>query len=217
MRKNIWTLAVLVTLILATNAEARMYHPATGKWMSRDPIGEEGGGNLYGFVENNPVNKVDPLGLQPPPYPYTTPFGPNYNPFYTITQNNVNTARGIDFPWTYKNYVEPNGPWDYKKNNRAFEDFGNYNFGATAAATGLFTNETARREAGRVQVQCHTSNPKWGNPKSGPPYGDDPNDQYWIQQGWDDYMKGMYGPVKEPSPFWGVPSQYWTDFYSRNR
>lgn len=32
-------------------------------WLSRDPLGEAGGINLYGFVGNNPVNKRDLLGL----------------------------------------------------------------------------------------------------------------------------------------------------------
>jgi RHS repeat-associated protein len=41
----------------------RFYSPEIGKWMSRDPIGEAGGLNLYGFVQNNPVNFVDPEGL----------------------------------------------------------------------------------------------------------------------------------------------------------
>lgn len=39
------------------------YNPQTGRFLSRDPIGEEGGSNLYGFVANNPVNEYDPLGL----------------------------------------------------------------------------------------------------------------------------------------------------------
>ena len=33
------------------------------KWQARDPIGEDGGINLYGYVGNDPVNLVDPLGL----------------------------------------------------------------------------------------------------------------------------------------------------------
>jgi RHS repeat-associated protein len=42
----------------------RYYDPVTGRWPSRDPIGEEGGINLYGFVGNNGVNRWDRLGLQ---------------------------------------------------------------------------------------------------------------------------------------------------------
>ena len=42
----------------------RNYSPATGRWASRDPIGERGGFNLYGFVTNDGVNWVDPLGLE---------------------------------------------------------------------------------------------------------------------------------------------------------
>jgi uncharacterized protein RhaS with RHS repeats len=34
-----------------------------GNWLNRDPIEEEGGLNLYAYVDNNPINEVDPLGL----------------------------------------------------------------------------------------------------------------------------------------------------------
>jgi hypothetical protein len=40
----------------------RYYDPVTGRWLSRDPIEEEGGINLYGFVRNDGVNKWDYLG-----------------------------------------------------------------------------------------------------------------------------------------------------------
>jgi RHS repeat-associated protein len=40
----------------------RYYDPKTGRWPSRDPIGEEGGMNLYGFVGNDGVNRWDYLG-----------------------------------------------------------------------------------------------------------------------------------------------------------
>ena len=43
----------------------RYYDPETGRWPSRDPIGERGGVNLYGLVGNDGVNYVDYLGLAP--------------------------------------------------------------------------------------------------------------------------------------------------------
>jgi hypothetical protein len=84
----------LALLLLATQAQAmRWYSPSTGRWLSRDPIGEPGFAllnlnkqqsnssgdsnepqelstrqrvaehNLYGFVLNDPQNRFDPLGL----------------------------------------------------------------------------------------------------------------------------------------------------------
>jgi len=41
----------------------RYYVPEQGRWASRDPIGEAGGINLYGFVGNGPTGKIDSLGL----------------------------------------------------------------------------------------------------------------------------------------------------------
>jgi RHS repeat-associated protein len=57
----------------------RFYNPALGRWMTRDPLGERGGINPYGFVDsvgkpfsgtnlytftdNSPVNAIDPDGL----------------------------------------------------------------------------------------------------------------------------------------------------------
>lgn len=41
----------------------RHYNPKDGRWLSRDPQAEKGGENLYGFVNNSPVNAQDYLGL----------------------------------------------------------------------------------------------------------------------------------------------------------
>jgi len=40
----------------------RYYDPPTGRWPSRDPIGEVGGSNLYGIVGNDAIDRIDWLG-----------------------------------------------------------------------------------------------------------------------------------------------------------
>jgi len=43
---------------------ARYYDPETGRFISKDPIGFAGGdANQYNYVLGDPINKVDPLGL----------------------------------------------------------------------------------------------------------------------------------------------------------
>jgi RHS repeat-associated protein len=44
-------------------APYRGYDPRLGRWLSRDPIGEVGGINLYGYVGNGPISNLDLLGL----------------------------------------------------------------------------------------------------------------------------------------------------------
>ena len=41
----------------------RFYDPSMQRWLNRDPIGERGGLNLYGYVGNDPLDRIDPLGL----------------------------------------------------------------------------------------------------------------------------------------------------------
>ncbi|MGH8670010.1 MAG: RHS repeat-associated core domain-containing protein, partial [Burkholderiales bacterium] len=43
---------------------ARYQHPVLGRFISEDPIGLEGGENLYSYVFGDPVSLVDPSGLQ---------------------------------------------------------------------------------------------------------------------------------------------------------
>ena len=46
----------------------RYYDPETGRFITRDPARD--GINLYAFVNDNPINFVDPLGLTPTPAQY---------------------------------------------------------------------------------------------------------------------------------------------------
>ena len=57
---------VLTTVVLSwLNAGTcqAFHNPEVGRWLSRDPIGERGGVNLYCFVKNSPTHSIDRLGL----------------------------------------------------------------------------------------------------------------------------------------------------------
>jgi RHS repeat-associated protein len=43
----------------------RFYDPLTQRWLSRDPIQELGGANLYGFESNSPLTYYDSIGTHP--------------------------------------------------------------------------------------------------------------------------------------------------------
>lgn len=57
-------LSLVLALTLSPIAQA-FYDPVAGRWVSRDPIAERGGMNLYGFVHNSPFKWVDFLGREP--------------------------------------------------------------------------------------------------------------------------------------------------------
>ena len=56
------TLALIAWLLVPQTAHC-FYNASTGRWLSRDPIGERGGVNVYAFAPNDAVNDVDNLGL----------------------------------------------------------------------------------------------------------------------------------------------------------
>jgi len=70
-----------------------------GHWLNRDPIGERGGLNLYGFVGNNPITKTDKLGLAscrwgncdiiPPSSPLPIFLPPNEPPPFSWPYNEI--------------------------------------------------------------------------------------------------------------------------------
>ena len=216
----------------------RAYSPSLGRFLNRDPIGEAGGINLYGYVGNEPVDSADPLGLkkklpnkkecktkggggsgdsdgspaqtEPPvidPYsgdPIMTPWNPFRLPFRlakplgaSLKANAADAKKHtLDFFWFY-NQVHKTEPWDYKngEGNEIYENFGNFNYGYTAAAAGI-PMEIALRGAGWAQEFGGGSpSPKFGHFYSLlPPFGDDPKDQYYIRQGYYFYWFGFPVP-----------------------
>jgi uncharacterized protein RhaS with RHS repeats len=108
-----------------------------------------------------------------------------------VDRNIQKAGQMLNPPW-FKHQVQNKGPWDYKqagkKDGMNYEAFGNFNFGATGRTT--FPIGILLQEAGRAQQAAGTSLPEWGKPglrlfpSTGTgSFGDDPEDQFWIQQG----------------------------------
>ena len=72
----------------------RYYDPNLQRWLNHDPSGLAGGINLYQFVENNPMELVDPDGFQPFNVAVTPRITPRPGPGHgEITEEILNGAR----------------------------------------------------------------------------------------------------------------------------
>jgi len=74
--KSVRSILTLLALVGFDFHAEGFYDPTQQRWINRDPLGEEGGSNLYGFVNNNPLYYLDPDGLDgtnPPPKPKPRP------------------------------------------------------------------------------------------------------------------------------------------------
>ncbi|WHS62388.1 polymorphic toxin type 44 domain-containing protein [Pseudomonas sp. G2-4] len=78
--------------------------------------------------------------------------------------------------------VRNKGEWDYKQHGREFEEFGNFNYGATGTAAGI-SEQILLRAAGAAQSIAGTSKEEFGKWWAESPYGDDKIDQIWIKAG----------------------------------
>ena len=83
------------------NFRLRWYDPATGRWISKDPIGISGGLNLYAFCGDDPVNCVDPFGLckeEEPGLGWTVAsIGVGFIPIAGSVQSVVELLAGTDY------------------------------------------------------------------------------------------------------------------------
>ena len=77
----------------------RVYDSIGGRWINRDPIGEAGGINIYGYVGANTINHTDRLGLCDPSQMVCTPLGkdlcpgdPWFQRWDTLTHDNAGAS-----------------------------------------------------------------------------------------------------------------------------
>jgi RHS repeat-associated protein len=54
--------------------KARAYHPELGQFLQPDPIGYADGLNIYAYVQNDPVNRIDPNGTTSESFGFTCAF-----------------------------------------------------------------------------------------------------------------------------------------------
>jgi hypothetical protein len=121
---------------------------------------QSGIGAVNGFLQAAQSGKNQEKKPSCPPVPVAPPD--------VSINENIRTAQrhrpvgpytmNVEAQW-FNNQVKAGGPWDYKKydksynpktQNSKYEDFGNFNYGATGAAIG-FTSGQLERMAGRVQ------------------------------------------------------------------
>ncbi|HEY9684985.1 MAG TPA: RHS repeat-associated core domain-containing protein [Oculatellaceae cyanobacterium] len=73
----------------------RPFNASFGRWNNRDPIGEQGGRNLYAYVANAPVRWIDPSGLENPD-PIELLGGVDYGPVWGTIAYKLAQQAGID-------------------------------------------------------------------------------------------------------------------------
>jgi RHS repeat-associated protein len=201
---------------------ARFYMPEIGRFINQDPAPGEGLDtqdlNLFAYTKNNPVTAIDPQGLWPSLLdvgrgaldlvgkgvnkiigtPSGSPYVPTHPSWANVDQNLESATRMGVAKWLL--LVMPGGSWDYKRFGLQYEDFGNFNFGATCKAVGFKETEcllgaglvqlavNGKRIAGTDITDIKKALGIYGNNILNLPfYGDDALDREYIKRGFKYY------------------------------
>lgn len=119
------SLSLMLACSCLVHSALAFYNPQMRRWMTRDPIEEKGGENLYEFCANNPVSNYDKLGLD-----------------VTLTTGNRNAAW-----WQVGNrYLHQEicvDTWSWNKKSCCWRRIGRscYSFAATGVGLGAPDND----------------------------------------------------------------------------
>jgi RHS repeat-associated protein len=116
---------------------ARYYNPFVGRFLQTDPIGYEGGMNMYAYCGNNAINLVDPMGLDHSDYVDDPPeFGKGdyQNGLFYFATGRMLVLPAVWVPSTLTNLEEM---WDNVEN---MHNLGNLVTIANIAAAAIIEN-----------------------------------------------------------------------------
>lgn len=178
----------------------RHFDSATGRYLQNDPIGMSAGPNLYSYVDGDPLNKMDLLGLCTFECEKIIPLKPSSvsmrdNIYVMESLKHLSyVSGGIGVALKYRSFyafVRNGGPWDFKQIKHKYADFGNFHYGVVGAAGGI-PDSVLLRAAGWAQTRSGNHVARDGHPLGSAPYGDDPLDQEQIKNGiwWYNHCSG---------------------------
>jgi len=167
----------------------RDYSASLGRYIESDPIGLQGGINTYAYVGSSPLGSIDMFGLcdcdgAVPTAPADDDLNKDIASMLNLKALGHVAGPGGDFLVlsVFYSLEKGRGPWDFKQQGAQYQDYGNFHYGVAGAAAGIPTG-VLLRAAGYAQIRAGTSEPTWGNPLTGAPFGDDPADQDQIMKG----------------------------------